>query len=142
MLYVQTVVVLSGLDIWAFVLTKLFYQLLSILSAKSVHIFNVLVFQVSQHSFTFLTVCKEDCCIFWRIMIYSSYLRKLPYLKQSWSPHINKQQDLDHKENQMQWDSYTPNGLQTCGLILQAKHNSHVRLLLQVLPLYTTALNT
>lgn len=64
MLYVQTVVVLSGLDIWAFVLTKLFYQLLSILSAKSVHIFNVLVFQVSQHSFTFLTVCKEDCCIF------------------------------------------------------------------------------
>lgn len=64
MLYVQTVVVLSGLDIWAFVLTKLFYQLLSILSAKSVHIFNVLVFQVSQHSFTFLTVCKEDCCVF------------------------------------------------------------------------------
>lgn len=64
MLYVQTVVVLSGLDIWAFVLTKLSYQLSSILSAKSVHIFNVLVFQVSQHSFTFLTVCKEDCCIF------------------------------------------------------------------------------
>jgi len=72
MLYVQIVVVLSGLDIWTFVLTKLSYRLLSTLSAKSLRIFNVVIFQGSQHSSAFLTIHKEDCCIFSRIIIYSS----------------------------------------------------------------------
>lgn len=56
-------VVLSGLDIWTFVLTKL-VQLLSTLSAKWLHIFTVVAFQVSRHSSAFLTMCKENCYIF------------------------------------------------------------------------------
>lgn len=60
MLYVQIVVLPSGLDIWAFVLTKLSYQLCQ----QEACIINIVEFQVSHNSSTFLTICKDDFCMF------------------------------------------------------------------------------